>query len=95
MRSLLKFISRYNYSITFFFLLLFSFFLILNESFILRSFYFNSSNYISGSFYKVQNVILSYFSLESKKQEKNLIDTISKTVEESSKIKQEKNLSQT
>ena len=66
MRSLLKFISRYNYSITFFFLLLFSFFLVLNESFILRSFYFNSSNYISGSFYKVQNGILSYFSLESK-----------------------------
>ena len=66
MRSLLKFISRYNYSITFFFLLLFSFFLVLNESFILRSFYFNSSNYISGSFYKVQNGILGYFSLESK-----------------------------
>ena len=65
-RSLLKFISRYNYSITFFFLLIFSFFLVLNESFILRSFYFNSSNYISGSFYKVQNGILGYFSLESK-----------------------------
>ena len=65
MPSLLKIISRYNYSITFFFLLLLSFFLVLNESFILRSFYFNSSNYISGSFYKVQNGILSYFSLES------------------------------
>ena len=66
MRSLLKFISRYNYSITFFFLLIFSFFLVLNESFILRSFYFNSSNYISGNFYRVQNGILSYFSLEKK-----------------------------
>ena len=66
MRNLFKFISRYNYSITFFFLLFFSLFLISNESFILRSFYFNSSNYISGNFYKVQNEVLSYFSLEKK-----------------------------
>tara|TARA_S200000501_G_C20867898_1_gene762814 strand:- start:5081 stop:5884 length:804 start_codon:yes stop_codon:yes gene_type:complete len=66
MRNLLKFISRYNYTITFFLLLFFSLFLVSNESFILRSFYFNSSNYLSGNFYKAQNEILSYFSLEKK-----------------------------
>jgi len=66
MRNLLKFISRYNYTITFFLLLFFSLFLISNESFILRSFYFNSSNYLSGNFYKLQNGIMSYFSLDKK-----------------------------
>ena len=69
MRNLLKFISRYNYSIIFFLLLSFSILLISNESFILRTEYFNSSNYISGSFFKAQNNILSYFLL-GKKNEK-------------------------
>ena len=63
MRNLLKFISRYNYSITFFLFFSFSALLISNESFILRTEYFNSSNYISGNFYKVQNDIFNYFSL--------------------------------
>ena len=69
MRNLLKFISRYNYSIIFFLLLSFSVLLISNESFILRTEYFNSSNYISGTFFKAQNNILSYFLL-GKKNEK-------------------------
>ena len=66
MRNLLKFISRYNYTITFFLLLFFSLSFVSNESFILKSFYFNSSNYLSGNFYKLQNGIISYFSLEKK-----------------------------
>ena len=89
MRNLLKFISRYNYSITLFLLFSISILLISNESFVLRSEYFNSSNYISGSFYKAQNNIFSYFLL-GKKNEKleneNLI-LINKLSQLQSKIK--------
>ena len=89
MRNLLKFISRYNYSIIFFLLLFISFLLISNESFILRSEYFNSSNYISGSFYKVQNNIFSYFSLGKKneKLENENLSLINQLTQLKSKIK--------
>ena len=91
MRNLLKFISRYNYSITFFLLFTFSVFLISNESFILRTEYFNSSNYISGSFFKAQNNIFSYFSLDkkNKKLETENLRLINKLMKLQSKIKQD------
>ncbi|MAD59779.1 MAG: rod shape-determining protein MreC [Flammeovirgaceae bacterium] len=91
MRNLLKFISRYNYSITFFLLFSISILLISNESFILRSEYFNSSNYISGSFYKAQNNIFSYFSLGQKneKLENENLTLINKLSQLESKIKNE------
>ena len=67
MRNLIKFIGLYNYSITFYSLLIGLYFLI-NENIILKSKYFNSSNYISGSIYNFQSSITEYFNLREKNE---------------------------
>lgn len=69
MRNLIKFISLYNYSITFCFLVFFSSYFLINDNFVLKTKYFNSSNYIIGSVFSFQTSIKNYFTLE----EKNLL----------------------
>ncbi len=66
MRNLIKFISLYNYSITFLILFFISSYFLINENFILKTKYFNSSNYISGSVFYYQSSITNYFKLEEK-----------------------------
>ncbi|MEC7857875.1 MAG: rod shape-determining protein MreC [Bacteroidota bacterium] len=66
MRNLIKFISLYNYSITFLVLLFISSYFLINENFILKTKYFNSSNYISGTVLSYQTSITNYFNLEEK-----------------------------
>lgn len=68
MRNLIKFISLYNYSITFYLLVFFSSYFLINENFVLKTKYFNSSNYIIGSIFSVQTSIKNYFILEEKNQ---------------------------
>ena len=69
MRNLIKFISLYNYSITFYLLVFFSSYFLINDNFVLKTKYFNSSNYIIGSVFTFQNSIKNYFTLK----EKNLL----------------------
>lgn len=69
MRNLIKFISLYNYSITFLLLVLFSSYFLINENFVLKTKYLNSSNYIIGSVFSFQSSIKNYFTLK----EKNLL----------------------
>ena len=69
MRNLIKFISLYNYSITFYLLVFFSSYFLINDNFVLKTKYFNSSNYIIGSVFTFQNSIKNYFILK----EKNLL----------------------
>ena len=66
MRNLIKFISLYNYSITFLILLFVSGYFLINENFILKTKYFNSSNYLSGSVFYYQSSIVNYFKLDDK-----------------------------
>ena len=66
MRNLIKFISLYNYSITFLILLFVSGYFLINENFILKTKYFNSSNYLSGSVFYYQSSIVNYFKLDEK-----------------------------
>ena len=65
MRNLIKFISLYNYSITFLVLLFISSYFLINENLILKTKYFNSSNYISGTVLNYQTSITNYFNLEA------------------------------
>ena len=81
MRNLIKFIGLYNYSITFYSLFLIGLYFLVNENIILKSKYFNSSNYISGSIYNVQSSITEYFTLREKNkllqfENKLLIDRV-------------------
>jgi rod shape-determining protein MreC len=69
MRNLIKFISLYNYSITFLLLVLFSSYFLINENFVLKTKYLNSSNYIIGSVFSFQSSLKNYFTLK----EKNLL----------------------
>ena len=69
MRNLIKFISLYNYSITFYLLLFFSSYFLINDNFVLKTKYFNSSNYFVGSVFSFQTSIKNYFTLK----EKNLL----------------------
>jgi rod shape-determining protein MreC len=66
MRNLIKFISLYNYSITFFILLFVSGYFLVNENFILKTKYFNSSNYLSGTVFYYQSSFFNYFKLEER-----------------------------
>ena len=68
MRNLIKFIGLYNYSITFYSLFLIGLYFLVNENIILKSKYFNSSNYISGSIYNFQSSITEYFNLREKNE---------------------------
>ena len=68
MRNLIKFIGLYNYSITFYSLFLIGLYFLINENIILKSKYFNSSNYISGSIYNFQSSITEYFNLREKNE---------------------------
>jgi len=69
MRNLIKFISLYNYSITFYLLVFFSSYFLINDNFVLKTKYFNSSNYFVGSVFSFQTSIKNYFTLK----EKNLL----------------------
>ena len=64
MRNLIKFISLYHYSITFLVLFFISSYFLINENLILKTKYFNSSNYISGTVLNYQILITNYFNLE-------------------------------
>ena len=66
MRNLLKFLGLYIYSITFLILFFFSVIILINDNFILKTYYFNSSNYISGSFYSLNQSVKDYFFLDIK-----------------------------
>ena len=66
MRNLIKFISLYNYSITFYLLVFFSSYFLVNDNFVLKTKYLNSSNYIIGTVFSFQTSINDYFRLEQK-----------------------------
>ena len=66
MRNLLKFLGLYIYSIIFLILFFFSVTILINDNFILKTYYFNSSNYISGSFYSLNQSVKDYFFLNVK-----------------------------
>ena len=66
MRNLIKLISLYNYSITFYLLLLISTYFLITENFVLKTKYFNSSNYIAGSVFSAQSMVSEYFLLKKK-----------------------------
>ena len=66
MRNLIKFISLYNYSITFYLLVFFSSYFLVNDNFVLKTKYLNSSNYIIGTVFSFQTSITDYFRLEEK-----------------------------
>ena len=68
MRNLIKFISLYNYSITFYLLVLLSSYFLVNDNFVLKTKYFNSSNYVIGNIFSLQTSITDYFRLEMKNQ---------------------------
>ena len=68
MRNLIKFISLYNYSITFYLLVFFSSYFLVNDNFVLKTKYLNSSNYIIGTVFSFQTSITDYFRLEQKNQ---------------------------
>ena len=68
MRNLIKFISLYNYSITFYLLVLLSSYFLVNDNFVLKTKYFNSSNYVIGTIFSLQTSITDYFRLEMKNQ---------------------------
>ena len=93
MRNLLKFLGLYIYSITFLILFFFSTIILINDNLILKTFFFNSSNYISGSFYSLNQSVKDYFFLniknknlekENKKLQEEIINIyISKTNKDS------------
>tara|TARA_B100001029_G_C15035459_1_gene439832 strand:- start:837 stop:1643 length:807 start_codon:yes stop_codon:yes gene_type:complete len=66
MRNLIKLISLYNYSITFYLLFLISSYLLITENFVLQTKFFNSSNYISGSVFSAKSAVSEYFLLKKK-----------------------------
>ena len=68
MRNLIKFISLYNYSITFYLLVLLSSYFLVNDNFVLKTKYFNSSNYVIGNIFSLQTSISDYFRLKMKNQ---------------------------
>ena len=65
MRNLLRILGLYKYSISFWILVIFSFFFLLNNNLFLKSYYFNSSNYISGTIFSLRNSFINYFELKS------------------------------
>ena len=79
MRNLIKFISLYNYSITFYLLVFFSSYFLVNDNFVLKTKYFNSSNYIIGTVFSFQTSITNYFRLEEKNK---LLETENKLLKE-------------
>ncbi len=66
MRNLIKFISLYSYAITFILLVFISVFFLVNENFVLKTKFLNSSNFISGNIYSLQSSIKDYFALDKK-----------------------------
>ena len=80
MRNLIKLISLYNYSITFYLLLLISSYFLITENFILKTKYFNSSNYIAGSVFNAQSMVSEYFLLKKKN---TLLEAENKKLKES------------
>ena len=79
MRNLIKFISLYNYSITFYLLVFFSSYFLVNDNFVLKTKYLNSSNYIIGTVFSFQTSITDYFRLEEKNK---LLETENKLLKE-------------
>lgn len=79
MRNLIKFISLYNYSITFYILVFFSSYFLVNDNFVLKTKYLNSSNYIIGTVFSFQTSITNYFRLEEKNK---LLETENKLLKE-------------
>ena len=65
MRNLLRILGLYKYSISFWILVIFSFFFLFNNNVFLKSYYFNSSNYISGTIFSLRNSFINYFELKS------------------------------
>ena len=80
MRNLIKLISLYNYSITFYLLLLISSYFLITENFVLKTKYFNSSNYIAGSVFSAQSRVSEYFLLKKKN---TLLEAENKKLKES------------
>ncbi len=68
MKNLLKFIIRYNFPITFIFLEIFSFFLILQYNLNQREVFINTSNNISNFSNQIGGKIKSYFNLKDENE---------------------------
>ena len=91
MRNLLRILGLYKYSISFWILVIFSFFFLLNNNLFLKSYYFNSSNYISGTIFSLRNSFIELMNnTQSDEVYKILLYPIQKRINERIRIAEEK-----